>query len=162
MSFVRESMGQTVSRALLVVLRLYLSMVFLVAAWAKVSDIEAWAARFDNVLASSGLFKPYAFYLGFFQEVVLANAELFAYLTAYGELLIGLALLLGLCTRLASVGAMLLLANYLFAKGLPFWISSSNDAPMFFIALVLLLGAAGRSFGLDHFLAKRWPHVPLW
>lgn len=161
MSFVRESMSQTVSRALLVVLRLYLSVVFLVAAWAKVSDMEAWAARFDNVLASP-LFNPQSFYLGFFQNVVLPNAELFAYLTAYGELLVGLALLLGLCTRLASVGAMLLLANYLFAKGLPFWISSSNDAPMFFIALVLLLGAAGRSFGLDHFLAKRWPRMPWW
>ena len=161
MSFVRESMSQTVSRALLVVLRLYLSVVFLVAAWAKVSDMEAWAARFDNVLTSPP-FNPQSFYLGFFQNVVLPNAELFAYLTAYGELLVGLALLLGLCTRLASVGAMLLLANYLFAKGLPFWISSSNDAPMFFIALVLLLGAAGRSFGLDHFLAKRWPRMPLW
>jgi len=161
LSFVRESMSQTVSRALLVVLRLYLSVVFLVAAWAKVSDMEAWAARFDNVLTSPP-FNPQSFYLGFFQNVVLPNAELFAYLTAYGELLVGLALLLGLCTRLASVGAMLLLANYLFAKGLPFWISSSNDAPMFFIALVLLLGAAGRSFGLDHFLAKRWPRMPWW
>ena len=162
MSFVNESMRQNVSRALLVVLRLYLSAVFLVASWAKVSDMEAWAARFDNVLMNSGLFNPHAFYRGFFQDVVLPNANLFAYLTAYGELLVGLALLLGLCTRLASVGAMLLLANYLLAKGLPFWASSSNDAPMFFIALVLLLGAAGRSFGLDYFLAKRWPRMPLW
>lgn len=162
MGFASESVAQRVPRALLVVLRLYLSVVFLVAAWPKVSDIEAWVARFDNILVSSGLFQPDAVYLGFFRDVVLANAAAFAYLTAYGELALGLALLFGACTRLAGFGAMVMLANYLLAKGLPFWISSSNDAPMFFIALVLMLGAAGRSFGLDYFLAKRWPGMPLW
>jgi hypothetical protein len=40
--------------------------------------------------------------------------------------------------------------------------SSSNDAAFFFIALIVMLGAAGRAFGADYYLAKRWPKVKLW
>jgi hypothetical protein len=48
-----------------------------------------------------------------------------------------------------SFVAILLLLNYMFAKGMSLWTPSSNDA-------------AGRVFGVDRFLAQRWPRIPLW
>lgn len=43
------------------------------------------------------------------------------------------------------------------AKGAWFWTPSSNDAAFFFIGLVLILGAAGRTWGLDGTLEGRMP-----
>jgi hypothetical protein len=57
---------------------------------------------------------------------------------------------------------MLLFLNYMLAKGRLFWSPDSEDAAVFFSALVLLLGAAGRVWGLDAYLARRWPRVPFW
>jgi len=48
------------------------------------------------------------------------------------------------------------------AKGRLFWSPDSEDAAVFFSALVCLLGAAGRVLGIDAYLARRWPQVLLW
>ena len=102
------------------------------------------------------------FYGHFLTSFVLPHSAGFAVAVEIGELTVGALLLTGAATRLASLGAMFLLVNYMLAKGLWFWQASSNDAAFFAIALALLLGAAGRTFGLDRYLAERWPAVPLW
>ena len=43
-----------------------------------------------------------------------------------------------------------------------FWSPDSEDAAVFFIALVVFLGRAGRAWGVDSYLAKSWPKSPLW
>jgi len=48
------------------------------------------------------------------------------------------------------------------AKGHMFWSPDSEDAAVFFIALVVFPGRAGRVWGVDWYLAKRWPKSPLW
>ena len=53
---------------------------------------------------------------------------------------------------------LVLFLNYMLAKGRWFWSPDSEDAAVFFIALVLILGRAGRFFGLDSFLEKKWPN----
>jgi thiosulfate dehydrogenase [quinone] large subunit len=50
---------------------------------------------------------------------VLPHAHLFAFLTGYGELLIGLGLIFGVLTRLASVFGILLMAVLWLAAGYP-------------------------------------------
>jgi uncharacterized membrane protein YphA (DoxX/SURF4 family) len=79
-----------------------------------------------------------------------------------GELVAGLSLLLGIGTRLGAAVAMFLFLNFMLAKGRLFWSPDSEDAAVFFSALVVLLGAAGRVWGVDAYLAKRWPRVLLW
>ncbi len=81
------------------------------------------------------------------RSVVLPHAGTFAILVSWGEVLIGLALVLGLATRFAAAAAFLLVLNYMFAKGAWFWTPSSNDAADAAIALALLIGAAGRTCG---------------
>jgi len=48
------------------------------------------------------------------------------------------------------------------AEGRMFWSPDSEDAAVFFIALVVFLGRAGRVWGIDRYLAKRWSKSPLW
>lgn len=55
-----------------------------------------------------------------------------------------------------------LFLTYMLAEGRMFWSPDSEDAAVFFIALVVFLGRAGRVWGVDSYLAKRWPKSPLW
>lgn len=149
-------------RALLVLLRVYLGLVFLLAAWPKLTAEGSFQPRLEGFLRNVAIESAHGFYRGFLESVVLPNAAVFTPLIVYGELLVGLALLAGIATRLAAGMAMFFLLNYMLAKGMWFWTPASNDAAMFFIALVLMLGAAGRSFGVDRLLHERRPTALLW
>lgn len=162
MSVVSDHRAQVVPRTLLVVLRVYVGILFLVAALPKLTADPSWTPNLVGFLERVALERGHGFYRGFVQGVVLPNAAVFAGLVAWGELLVGLALVAGAATRLAAGGVMLLTLNYMLAKGAWFWHPSSNDAVLFFTALVLLLGAAGRAFGADYYLRSRWPGVPIW
>ena len=119
------------ARTALVLLRIYLGVIFLLAAWSKLSgDLDP----------------PFT---GFLEQVALQRGPLVAALVTWGELLVGLTLVLGLMTRLSATVALLLVAN-------------SHAGALAAIAVALLLGAAGRTFGLDALLAKRWPRSPFW
>jgi uncharacterized membrane protein YphA (DoxX/SURF4 family) len=85
-----------------------------------------------------------------------------ATLIAWGELLVGCCLILGLGTRLAAALAFLQALNLMLAEGSWPWTPSSSYASWAMVSLALLIGAAGRTLGLDAFLAKRWPRSPFW
>ena len=103
-----------------------------------------------------------AFYWSFIERVVIPHKVLFGNLAKFGELGIGLALISGMLTRLASFFGVLLILNYMWAKGQAFWVPTSHDA--LFILVLLTLGAvgAGRALGIDYLLAKKYPHSWLW
>ena len=79
----------------------------------------------------------------------------------WGELLVGIALVLGLGTRFAAAVGIFMNLNFLLAQGESL-IGPSNNAAFIFAQLVVLLGAAGRSFGIDFYLGRKWPRAPLW
>jgi thiosulfate dehydrogenase (quinone) large subunit len=134
-------------------LRISTGVMFLLAAWPKVSAGGDWTARMLGFLNAQG--NTAGWYRAFLESIVVPNAEVFAFLTAYGELAVGLALLLGLLTKLALIGALVMVVNYLLAKGVPFWTPSSNDSYLILILLTLVLHRAGHSLGLDAWLAAR-------
>jgi thiosulfate dehydrogenase [quinone] large subunit len=155
-----EILQGILARAALVLLRVYLGVVFLIAAVPKVrGDFITGLTAF---LEQRALEQSHPFYRGFLQEVVLPNTQLFAALVTWGEFLVGVLLILGLMTRLSATVALLLTLNYMFAKGAWPWTPSSNDAAFFAISLALVIGAAGRTLGLDSILARRWPRSPFW
>jgi thiosulfate dehydrogenase [quinone] large subunit len=84
------------------------------------------------------------------EDVFLPNADIFAYLVAYGELLVGLALIIGLFTRLSVLlGATMNLA-FLFAG------TTSSNPQMLILGLALAAnGTTAGAYGVD-----RW--VLLW
>lgn len=77
------------------------------------------------------------------------------------EIYVGIAMLLGLTTRLAAAVSIFMLLNYLFAKpsvtGIP-----GLDTVDLVLSSIVLVTAAGRVAGLDQFLYRRLPRVPLW
>ena len=148
------------ARAALVLLRIYLGMIFLVAAVPKLRD--DFTPGLTQFIKNVALEKGHPFYQEFVRNLVLPNAGIVAGLVQVGELLVGVTLVLGLGTRLSAAGAMILTVNYMLAKGAWFWTPSSNDAAYTAIALALLIGAAGRTLGVDALLARRWPNSPFW
>jgi uncharacterized membrane protein YphA (DoxX/SURF4 family) len=155
-----EILQGILARGSLVILRVYLGLVFLIAALPKLrSDFTPSLVAFLDQVA---LERGHPFYREFIQRVVLPHLNSFSALISWGELLIGVMLILGLATRLSAAAALLLSLNYMFAKGAWFWTPSSNDAAHLMISLALLIGAAGRTLGLDALLARRWPRAPFW
>jgi thiosulfate dehydrogenase [quinone] large subunit len=149
-----------IPRAILILPRLFLGTIFLVAAYSKVTH-----GSFPTHLGSFlDLVLPGATpaYQVFARAIVLPNVALFATLVIVGESFAGIALLLGITTRLASAVVVLLLANYMLAKGMAPWSPASNDAADIVLAIVVGTGAAGRIWGIDAVLAKRYPRIVLW
>jgi uncharacterized membrane protein YphA (DoxX/SURF4 family) len=160
MSLPAQFLQGILARAALTFLRIYFGVILLVAGIPKhQSDFTPRLIAFLNEVA---LVKGHAFYQEFVRGVVLPHVQIFAGLVSWGEVLVGMALVLGFCTRFAASAGLLLTLNYMFAKGNWPWYPSSNDAAFAAISIALLLGAAGRTLGLDIFLAERWPRSPLW
>ncbi|MFQ5723716.1 MAG: DoxX family membrane protein [Terriglobia bacterium] len=160
MGFLSGSREQVVPRTLLVLLRLYLGFAFLLAGLPKLRGAEDWPARMAGAIEGA-LPRSYDFYRSFLEGTVLPHKEVFAALVAWGEVLVGAALLLGLCTRGAALAGLVMNVNYLLMSG-QHPLGPMNNAAFIFLELVVLLGAAGRALGVDYFLAKKWPRLPLW
>jgi thiosulfate dehydrogenase (quinone) large subunit len=160
MSLPGEVLQGILARGALVLLRVYLGVVFLVAGLPKLQ--QDFTPSLTGFVQRVGLQKAPQFYQQFLEQVVLPNAPVFAALVTWAEFLVGVTLILGLVTRFSAAVALVLALNYMLAKGAWFWTPSSNDAAVVAIALALLIGAAGRTLGLDAFLARRWPRSALW
>jgi len=161
-----ESIGpksfRYVRRSLLVILRLHLGVILLITVAGKIFRPEPFSVEMLSYLEGFSMRNAPGFYQTFLQEVVIPQATLFSYLIMTGELIAGLSLLLGLCTRAGAVIAMFLFLNYMFSKGRHLWSPDSEDAAVFFSALVCCIGAAGRVYGIDGYLARRWPGSKIW
>ena len=86
-------------------------------------------------------------YAGFLQNFVLPNAALFAYLVTFGEILVGVALILGILTGIAAFFGVFMNMNYLLAG------TVSTNPILGFLALFLILAwrVAGY-YGIDSYL----------
>jgi uncharacterized membrane protein YphA (DoxX/SURF4 family) len=151
-----------VPRALLVVLRVYVGLILFISDLGKLTRDNPFADEMLHFLRGVTTRRASAPYLHFVQELVVPHANLFSYLVMTGEAFAAVTLLTGTFTRVGACVAMLLFLNYMLAEGRMFWSPDSEDAALFFIALVVFLGRAGRSFGVDSYLAKRWPKSLVW
>jgi len=96
----------------------------------------------------------------FYRGVVLANWPVFAVLLTAAEVSIGIGLILGLATRLAALGGLVLITPIwvmLLPAGTYLWEYPADLVPL----LLLALTAGGRTAGLDRTLSQRvrdgWP-----
>ena len=154
---------RNVARSLLVILRVHLGVILLITDAGKMFRGDApFSVEMLSFLQGYAMRNASAPYQHFLQQVVIPHATLFSHFVMVGELAAGLSLLLGLGTRVGAAIAMFLFLNFMLAKGRLFWSPDSEDAAVFLSALVCLLGAAGRVWGIDAYLARRWPRVLLW
>jgi uncharacterized membrane protein YphA (DoxX/SURF4 family) len=156
------TLSRHVPRALLVILRVYVGVILFISDLGKLTRDNPFADEMLRFLRGVTTRRASAPYLHFVQQIVISHASLFSYLIMTGEAFAAISLLTGTLTRLGSAVAMLLFLNYMLAEGRIFWSPDSEDAGLFFIGLVIFLGRAGRAWGVDSYLAKRWPNSPLW
>jgi uncharacterized membrane protein YphA (DoxX/SURF4 family) len=105
---------------------------------------------------------PLRFYAGFLADAILPARAAFAPFQLVAEGALGLALLAGFLTPLASLAGAFFLVNIFLA-------TFGHDWPWAYLMPLSLLGVfyltrAGRSLGVDAWLARRFgePQVPLW
>lgn len=137
--------------------RLYVGYEWIMAGWEKVNS-PVWVGSTAGVALKGflmGSLKKSAgahpdvsiWYAWFINHVALSNLSLFSHMVAFGELFVGIALILGVFTGIAAFFGAFMNMNYLFAG------TVSTNPVMFVIELFLILAwrAAGW-YGLDRYV----------
>jgi thiosulfate dehydrogenase [quinone] large subunit len=109
--------------------------------------VAAYIAR--GVATTSGSYHT------FLLQTVQPNLQLFAQLVRFGEVLVGLSLVLGALTRIGGLFGVLLPLNYLLARGNLTW-SQSLQSPELVLAVlsaISLVLPTGRFLGFDGLFA---------
>ena len=86
----------------------------------------------------------------------IESDELFAFLEAFGEVGVGLGLTLGVLTSFSALVGLLMSINFFLAMQ---WMGFCQQGFHLVLAgcmLAFLIGRAGRSWGLDALILKRW------
>jgi thiosulfate dehydrogenase [quinone] large subunit len=140
--------------------RLYVGWEWLVAGWAKVGS-DAWTGAgagtaltgfLNGALAKTVGAHPdvQSWYAWFIKAAVLAHPVVWSYVVAWGELLVGIALIVGIFTGIAAFFGMFMNLNYLLA-------GTVSINPVLFvggIGLILAWKVAGY-IGLDRFVLPK-------
>ena len=138
----------------IVLLRVYTGVFFLYYGFGKIrspSFAEGLAGFVTDRLDESA-----AFMRPFLEAVVLPNKGVFAFLVGWGELAIGIALIMGLATRWASIAGAVMVAAFWFTKGQGFLDAQNHDVIWFMIFVVLAAVHAGRVYSVDERLGQRF------
>ena len=157
-----RSNAALVPRTLLVIPRVYVGVILFISDLGKLTRENPFADEMIRFLHGVTTRRASAPYLHFVQQIVIPHASLFSYLIMTGEAFAAISLLTGTLTRVGAVVAGFLFLNYMLSEGRIFWSPDSEDAALIIICLMIFFGRAGRVFGIDSHLAKRWPNSPLW
>jgi uncharacterized membrane protein YphA (DoxX/SURF4 family) len=150
----------------IVVLRIVVGVWFLKAVYTKLTI--AWVAgtipyptvspRFlgfhPRRVAEFAAGNPVGWYKDFLEGAVMPHTKLFASLQAYGEVAVGLGLVLGLFTGLTALVGLFLAANYGLATQ---WMSFGQQGFHLVLTtsmLIFLCARAGRAWGLDAIILR--------
>ena len=88
-----------------------------------------------------------SWYADFIQSIALPNATAFSYLVSFGEILVGVSLILGALTVVGLLAGALMNLNYMLAG------TTSTNPIMYTVTFILLfVGANAYFLGLDHFI----------
>ena len=150
----KELFGNTRYSLMWLLIRIYVGWEWLDAGWQKVNNpmwvgpsagkaIEGFVA--GALKKSSGAHPDVSmFYAWFLQNMVLPNSAAFSHVVAFGEVLVGLGLILGLFTGVAAFFGAFMNMNYLFAG------TVSTNPLLFLLELFLILAWRTAGYlGLD-------------
>ncbi|MFS0864943.1 DoxX family protein [Fredinandcohnia sp. 179-A 10B2 NHS] len=146
------------------VVRVYLGYTWLTAGWHKITE-DAWTGEnagaaiqgfVQGALAKSAEGNDVTgWYATFLENVVLPNAKVFSYMVAYGEVLVGIGLIVGLLTGVAAFFGSLMNVSFLFAGTL-----STNPLLLILATWLVLAWKVAGWYGLDRwalpFLGTPW------
>lgn len=135
----------------LILLRLAISYIWLTAGISKLVSPQ-FINTFPNTLSTFAKGTHFAFYSNFLKEYIMPHSYIFAQLTIWGEILTGVAFLLGFPMVIAVMAGILMNVNYYLV---------STSTPSQFINILLIFSqfaayatGAGNFWGLSANLKK--------
>ncbi len=135
----------------LLMLRLGISYVWLTAGLSKLFNAK-FIDSFSGTLNEFAKNTHYAFYADFLKDHVIPNAQIFAQFTIWGEILTGIAFLLGFPLVLAALAGIFMNLNYYFvATAVP---SQFLNLIMIFSQFAAYGNNAGNFWGLSASIKK--------
>ena len=147
------------------IVRILAGMLFVAEGWSKIAG-EFVRGGFGRTAAEIAK-ASWPFWRRFLESTVIPHAAFFAWILALGELAIGVGLILGLWTRVACAGGVVLMLVFSLgqarpAAGAPWseWITSGLPSKLALLLFLLLFAAdAGKVWGLDARLSRPSPRA---
>lgn len=130
------------------VIRIWLGVQWLEAGWHKAMDGFNAGGFIQGAIAKAGGDHPavQGWYATFLENVALPNNELFSFLVAWGEVLVGLGLILGFATIPALLAGAFMNLNFLLAG------TTSTNPILYTVAFILLFAGSGAYYwGVDRY-----------
>lgn len=144
MNFLRNN---RIAAGILVFLRVYLGWAWLTAGWGKVTGGFDASGYLQGVVGSEEVLATYPWYHSFIEGFALPNADLFSFMVAWGEVLVGLGLILGIFTTAAAFFGITMNFAFLFAGTI-----STNPLLVLITIFILAAGANAGRFGGDRWV----------
>ena len=136
----------------LLLLRLALSYVWLTAGLSKLFNAK-FISTFSGTLEGFAKGTHYSFYADVLKDHIIPHSQIFAQLTIWGEILTGVAFLLGFPLFIAAVVGIFMNLNYFFvATTIP---SQFLNIIMIFSQLAAYANSAGSFWGLSASVSKK-------
>lgn len=144
MNFLRNN---KIAAGVLTFIRLYLGYTWLMAGWEKAFGGFDAGGYLQGVVANEAVMTQYPTYHAFIENIAVPNADLFSFMVAWGELLVGLGLLLGIFTTAAAFFGITMNFAFMFAGTI-----SSNPWMVLLTIFILAAGANAGRFGGDRWV----------
>ncbi|MBN8234235.1 DoxX family protein [Halobacillus kuroshimensis] len=149
-----------IAAAVLAVIRVYIGVTWLKAGIGKLTGGFEVQGFLQGAISQAAGEHPavQGWWAAFLEGFALPNHTLFAQLVMWGEILAGIALILGLFTTAAAFGGILMNFAFLFSGTV-----STNPQMVILTVFILAAGINAGRYGLDHwivpFMQKRLPHI---
>ncbi|WP_368506057.1 DoxX family protein [Alkalihalophilus sp. As8PL] len=151
MNFLREN---RYAAGALTVIRLYIGWMWLTVGFGKITGGFNAEGYLMGVVNNEAVFAQYPNYYAFIEGFAVPNAEVFSFMVAWGEFLVGLGLILGVFTTAAAFFGVMMNFAFLFAGTI-----SSNPWMILFSIFILAAGANAGRYGGDRWVV---PYVKGW
>ena len=147
--FVKWLRENQIASVLLTIIRIYLGYSWLTAGFGKVTKgFDASGFLAGAVKNASGDHPAVqAWWASFLEGVAVPNAGLFSFLVAWGELLVGLGLILGCLTTVAAFFGIIMNFAFLFSGTV-----STNAQMVLLTIFILVAGHNAGKIGLDRYV----------
>jgi thiosulfate dehydrogenase (quinone) large subunit len=137
---------------ILALLRIYLGWLWLSSGWGKVTGEEPFSAKgylmgAINNPVTRGEQLVYPTYVAFLENFAIPNAGLFSFMVSWGEVLVGLGLILGVLTTWAAFFGVVMNFAFMFAGTI-----SSNPWMLLISMFILAAGVNAGRFGGDRWI----------
>ncbi|RCW74793.1 DoxX family protein [Saliterribacillus persicus] len=145
--FLREN---KIVAGVLALIRVYLGYSWLTSGWGKVTGGTFDAGGFiQGAIGKASGDHPavQGWWASFLETVALPGANAFTFMVMWGEVLVGLALILGLFTNFAALMGILMNFAFIFSGTV-----STNGQMVLLTAFILIAGYNAGRFGLDRYV----------